>query len=96
MLELGADAGSFHAKLAEALVGASVDRVYVAGELMRHLWNELPARMRGLFAGSAVGLVGPVVDAISSGDVVMVKGSKASKVSAVARALKERADEEST
>lgn len=90
MLELGPDSPSLHANLAKALVAAKVDRVYAAGELMRHLWDALPAAMRGLHAGSAVGLVGPVEDAIAPGDVVMVKGSNASKVSAVARALSER------
>ncbi len=90
MLELGPDAPKLHANVAKALVAAKVDRVYAAGDLMRHLWDALPPAMRGLHAGSAVGLVGPVEDAVSSGDVVMVKGSNASKVSAVARALSER------
>lgn len=89
MLELGFEGPALHAKLAEALLAAKVDRVYAAGDLMRHLWDVLPDAMRGLYAGDAVGLVGPVLDAVGPGDVVMVKGSNASKVSAVARALKE-------
>ena len=93
MLELGPDAPALHAGLAKALIDAKVDRVYAAGELMRHLWDALPETMRGLFAGSAVGLVGPVADAIKSGDVVMIKGSNASKVSAVAKALQSLAAE---
>lgn len=95
MLELGPEAGDLHANLAKALVAAKVDRVYAAGAFMRHLWDALPPAMRGLYAGSAVGLVGPVLDAVAPGDVVMVKGSNASKVSAVAHALKERKTEES-
>ncbi len=91
MLELGPDAPALHASLAEALIEAKVDRVYAAGELMRHLWDALPEAMRALYAGSAVGLVGPVEDAVKSGDVVMIKGSNASKVSAVAKALSARA-----
>ena len=87
MLELGPDAPALHAALARTLVAAKVDRVYAAGELMRHLWDALPPAMRGLYAGSAVGLVGPVCDAVAPGDVVMVKGSNASNVSAVTRAL---------
>jgi len=95
MLELGPDAPALHAKLAEALVAARVDRVYAAGELMRHLWDALPPPMRGLYADSAVALVGPVQDAVAPGDVVMVKGSNASKVSAVAQAFKHSVLEES-
>ncbi|MEO1243565.1 MAG: UDP-N-acetylmuramoyl-tripeptide--D-alanyl-D-alanine ligase [Pseudomonadota bacterium] len=90
MLELGPDAPALHTNIAKALVAAKVDRVYAAGDLMRHLWDALPPAMRGLHAGSAVGLVGPVEDIVGPGDVVMVKGSNASKVSAVARALSER------
>ncbi len=89
MLELGPEGPELHEKLVTALVAAKVDRVYAAGQLMRHLWDALPPQMRGLHAGDAVGLVGPVLDAVGPGDVVMVKGSNASKVSAVARALKE-------
>ncbi|WDI30390.1 UDP-N-acetylmuramoylalanyl-D-glutamyl-2,6-diaminopimelate--D-alanyl-D-alanine ligase [Hyphococcus flavus] len=94
MLELGPDAPQLHAALAEALVAAKVDRVYAAGQLMRHLWDQLPPNMRGLHAGDAVGLVGPVLDMVAPGDIVMVKGSNASKVSAVARALKDSGKKE--
>ena len=90
MLELGPDGPKLHLGLADALTHAKVDRVYAAGELMRPLFEALPSTMRGLYADSAVALVGPVAEAIAPGDVVMVKGSNASKVSAVARALKDR------
>lgn len=90
MLELGSDAPALHAGLAENLMAAKVDRVFAAGDLMRHLWDAIPAAMQGLYAGSAVGLVGPVTDAVRPGDIVMVKGSNASKVSAVAKALRSR------
>ena len=89
MLELGADAPALHENLVTALVTAKVDRVYAAGPLMRHLWDKLPPQMQGLYAESAVGLVGEVMEVVAPGDIVMVKGSNASKVSAVARALKE-------
>lgn len=94
MLELGPDGPLLHENLAKALVAAKVDRVYAAGQLMRHLWDALPPKMRGLYAGDAVGLVGPVLDAVGAGDIVMVKGSNASKVSAVARALKDSGKKE--
>ena len=94
MLELGPQGPQLHEGLAAALVAAKVDRVYAAGQLMRHLWDKLPEAMRGLYAGDAVGLVGSVLDAVAPGDIVMVKGSNASKVSAVARALRERGDQE--
>jgi UDP-N-acetylmuramoyl-tripeptide--D-alanyl-D-alanine ligase len=90
MLELGPDGPELHQQLVKSLVEAKVDRVYAAGDLMRHLWDKLPPEMQGVWAGSAVGLVGAVEDAVGAGDVVMVKGSNASKVSAVAKALRSR------
>ena len=95
MLELGAEGPALHAGLVEDLIAAKVDRVYAAGPLMRGLWDALPAAMRGLYADTAVGLVGPVQDAVAPGDAVMVKGSNASKVSGVARAFKRADSEES-
>ena len=94
MMELGDDSPALHAALAKQLVAAKIDKVYAAGELMLHMWEHLPSDMRGLHAGSAVGLLGPLIDNLAVGDVVMVKGSNASKVSAVARGLREKDAEE--
>jgi len=88
MLELGPDAPALHAGLAEALVAARVDRLYAAGDLMRHLWDAVPEQMHGAFASSADGLINAVIDDLKTGDVIMIKGSNASKVSEIARGLK--------
>lgn len=96
MLELGDKAAELHENLLKAVVDAKVDLVYAAGPLMRHLWDKLPPQIRGLYASSAVGLVGDVLAAVAPGDIVMVKGSNASKVSAVARALTQQNQESST
>lgn len=88
MLELGADAPALHAGLAEALVAAKVDRLYVAGALMRHLWENAPAAIRAGAAPDAKALTPSVVASVHDGDIVMVKGSNASKVSEIVAALK--------
>ncbi|MFL5295096.1 MAG: UDP-N-acetylmuramoyl-tripeptide--D-alanyl-D-alanine ligase [Phenylobacterium sp.] len=87
MLELGPEAGSFHAALAQPLVAAKVDLVFCAGPLMKSLWDALPATRRGGYAETAAELSPQVVRAAEPGDVVMVKGSKGSKASVVAAAL---------
>ena len=87
MLELGPEAPSFHAALAEPLAAAKVDLVFCAGPLMKSLWDALPPTRRGGYAETAAELSPLVVRAAESGDVVMVKGSKGSKASAVAQAL---------
>ena len=87
MLELGPDAPAMHAGLSGALSAAKVDRLYATGDLMGALWDAVPKDMHGAFASSAGGLINAVIEDLKPGDIVMVKGSNASKVSEVARAL---------
>ena len=87
MLELGEGAPAYHAALAADLEAARVDLVFCAGPLMRSLWDALPPTRRGGYADTASALVGAVEAALSPGDVVMVKGSKGSRASAIAEAL---------
>jgi UDP-N-acetylmuramoyl-tripeptide--D-alanyl-D-alanine ligase len=88
MLELGPEARSFHARLAEPLDEAEVDLVFCAGPLMKSLWDALPPTRRGGYAETAAELSPLVARAAEPGDVVMVKGSNGSKAGAVAQALK--------
>jgi UDP-N-acetylmuramoyl-tripeptide--D-alanyl-D-alanine ligase len=90
MLELGEQARSFHAALAEPLDTAAIDLVFAAGPLMKSLWDALPPTRRGAYAETAAELAPHVSRAIEPGDVVMVKGSNGSKASAVAAALAAR------
>jgi len=87
MLELGEQAPALHAGLAEPIAKAKVDLVFCAGPLMQSLWQALPPTRRGGYAESAELLAPQLVDAVAPGDVVLVKGSKGSKASALAKAL---------
>jgi len=75
MLELGADAPSYHVKLAGDLPG--IDGVYCVGPLMRHLYDLLPANSAlGWHEDPATLEPQKVAALLQSGDVVVVKGSK--------------------
>jgi UDP-N-acetylmuramoyl-tripeptide--D-alanyl-D-alanine ligase len=87
MLELGPEAGRFHAEGAQQAAEAGVDLVFCAGPLMKFLWDALPPTRRGGYAETAAALAPQVVQAVRPGDVVMVKGSNGSKASTVAEAL---------
>ncbi len=87
MLELGAEAPARHAELADAIQTNGVDLAFCAGPLMRSLWDALPSARRGAWASSAAELAPCLTGAIGGGDVVMVKGSKASKASLLVAAL---------
>ncbi|HEY2480826.1 MAG TPA: Mur ligase family protein, partial [Caulobacteraceae bacterium] len=87
MLELGDEALARHAALAGSVEDSGVDLAFCAGPLMRSLWDALPGDRRGAWAPSAAELAPRLVQAVGEGDVVMVKGSKASKASLLVEAL---------
>jgi len=75
MLELGADAPAYHAKLAGDLSG--LDGIYCVGPLMRHLYDLVPAgRALGWHEDPATLDPQKIAALLRDGDVVVVKGSK--------------------
>jgi UDP-N-acetylmuramoyl-tripeptide--D-alanyl-D-alanine ligase len=90
MRELGRKSPTLHAALAGVIAEANVDRVYLAGPLMRALWNMLPPAQRGAYAESAAELAPILYDQLGAGDVIMVKGSNASRMGPLVEALKAR------
>lgn len=87
MLELGATAPDLHAGLAETIEAAAVDRVFLAGPVMRHLFDRLPTEHRGAWAPDSRALAPLVVHALEPGDVILVKGSLGSGMRYVIEAL---------
>ena len=87
MLELGRDEGELHAGLLGAIEAVDIDRVYLAGPLMKHLWDILPERLRGAWVPGAADLTAGLIEDLRAGDVVMIKGSNGSKAGLVAKAL---------
>lgn len=87
MLELGEEGPDLHAGLAGPIDSARIDLVFCAGPLMRHLYDGLPESRRGAWRPTAGELVPDVLAAVGPGDVILVKGSKASKASLIVEAL---------
>lgn len=94
MLELGEDSPRFHAMLAKELDRAGVHQLFLAGTLMRHLWDALPPERRGAWTETAAELLPVVQQALRGGDTVLVKGSHGSRVYTLANALKEAVPQE--
>jgi UDP-N-acetylmuramoyl-tripeptide--D-alanyl-D-alanine ligase len=90
MLELGGDAAALHRALAETIAAAHIDLVFCAGPLMRALWDALPATRRGGYAENAARLESELAAALRPGDAVMVKGSNASRMGDLVKAISER------
>ena len=90
MRELGATAPVLHAALRQPLEEARVDRVFLAGPLMGALWDALPSHLKGGYGEHAGEIEEALVTAIAPGDVVMVKGSNASRMGGLVEALQRR------
>ncbi|OFX00415.1 MAG: hypothetical protein A3E78_15985 [Alphaproteobacteria bacterium RIFCSPHIGHO2_12_FULL_63_12] len=88
MLELGPQGPALHAGLAQPLLAAGIDALYVAGALMDHLWEKTPPALRAGKAADARALAPTILQALKDGDIVMVKGSNGSKVSEIVAAIK--------
>ncbi len=88
MGELGDFAQAEHAALAPH-VAAAADLVFACGPLMRHTLAALPAGVVGAWAESSAALAPQVAAALRDGDAVLVKGSLATGMKAVVRALTE-------
>lgn len=88
MLELGPTEADLHAAIARQPGLSAVHVIHCVGPRMQALHAALPRQQRGDWVESAAELVPRAPHLIDAGDVVLVKGSKGSKVSLVVDALR--------
>ncbi|MBF9043845.1 UDP-N-acetylmuramoyl-tripeptide--D-alanyl-D-alanine ligase [Rhodobacterales bacterium HKCCE4037] len=88
MLELGPEAEVMHAEIADLPAMEVIDVVHTSGPLMEHLHEALPGAKRGQHTETAQEMCPIIARNLRPGDVVLVKGSKGSKVSLVVDALR--------
>jgi UDP-N-acetylmuramoyl-tripeptide--D-alanyl-D-alanine ligase len=91
MLELGPAGAQLHEELAAELVANNIDLVFTAGPLCRHLYEALPRHMQGASRERASELAPAVVAAVRAGDILLLKGSHAIKMTGIVDALKNHA-----
>ena len=90
MLELGDGSTALHRALAHDLLSAGVDAVFACGSEMAHLFADLPAELRGGHAPDSAKLLPMLREAMRDGDVVLVKGSRGSRMKVIVEALAEQ------
>jgi UDP-N-acetylmuramoyl-tripeptide--D-alanyl-D-alanine ligase len=88
MLELGPAETELHAALATDPAMADIDLVHTAGPRMRALHDALPDNRRGRWEPRAEDLIPHLRRIVDAGDVVLVKGSKGSRISLVVDAIR--------
>ncbi|UXU75258.1 MULTISPECIES: UDP-N-acetylmuramoyl-tripeptide--D-alanyl-D-alanine ligase [unclassified Paracoccus (in: a-proteobacteria)] len=89
MLELGPEEIGMHADMARDAAMQAVDLVHTAGPRMLALHQALPEARRGRHAETAAELAAQADTLVQTGDIVLVKGSKGSKISMVVDALRQ-------
>lgn len=93
MLELGEHSEEMHVGLAPALVNNQMGLVFAAGTFMQKLYESLPESMRGAYRATSTELAPVVVQALRPHDLVLVKGSRGSRMDIVVEAIEANAKE---
>lgn len=70
-----------------SLINNQMDLVFAAGSFMQHLYMALPETMRGAYAANSRELAPKVVEQLKPHDLVLVKGSRGSKMEVVVEAI---------
>ena len=87
MRELGTRSGRLHADLARIAEESGVDLVYTVGEDIEELDHALSPSRRGGHAAQPSEAAAMLAEVVRPGDVILVKGSQATGMAAVTRAL---------
>lgn len=87
MLELGEQAEDLHVGLVPTLVNNQMDLVFAAGSFMEKMYQALPEGMRGAYTRTSRELAPMVVEALRMNDLVLVKGSRGSRMDVVVDAI---------
>jgi UDP-N-acetylmuramoyl-tripeptide--D-alanyl-D-alanine ligase len=88
MLELGPTEAELHAAIARHPGLGAIHVVHCVGPRMRALHQALPRHQRGEWVETAADLLPRARHLVDAGDILLVKGSKGSKVSLVVDALR--------
>jgi len=90
MLELGDASADLHRDLKEAVDAAGIDLVFACGPMMKLLFDQLKPAQQAAWMLNSAELAPRLLDAVQAGDVVMIKGSLASRMGPVAEAMRAR------
>ncbi len=88
MLELGEDEIALHRDLVDLPWMTRIDVVHCAGPRMKALWDALPVDRQGEWFENAEDMAARAHALLDAGDVVLVKGSKGSRISLAVDAIK--------
>ncbi len=85
---LGDSSEKVHRQLAEVILADKPDRIFLCGEFMKMLWEEIKDKCNCLWFESGQKLIPELDKLLQDGDCVFVKGSIPAKLNAVVKELK--------
>jgi UDP-N-acetylmuramoyl-tripeptide--D-alanyl-D-alanine ligase len=90
MLEIGESSPDVHRALKEPVDASGADLVFACGPMMRLLFETLDASKQGGWAATSDELVVPLLERLQAGDVVMIKGSRGTRMGPIVEAVRRR------
>jgi UDP-N-acetylmuramoyl-tripeptide--D-alanyl-D-alanine ligase len=90
MKELGNDAPTFHASLAESLQENRINALFCTGEMMRHLYEAARPTMEAYHFPNNAELATALRNYVQGGDIILCKGSRSSHMEEVVQVLLSR------
>ena len=76
-----------HASLADPIANTEIDQVHTCGPLMKHLYDKLPERYKGMDFNNVEESIIPILDSLQANDTIMVKGALSSRMGTLVQAI---------
>ena len=90
MKELGGHSQAMHAELAEPILAAGIDKLFMVGEEMKALDEAVAGRLSASWHEDAAGVADDLMASMRAGDAIVVKGSRSIGLEKVVEALRGR------
>ncbi len=88
MLELGCSEVKEHINISKFARLDKIDKIFCVGPRMRNLYDVLPYSKRGAWTETALDMQNVLVNKLSNGDIVMIKGSFSMGMNTIVKKLK--------
>ena len=86
--ELGEQSIELHKSLSSAVPEAELSRLFLCGEHMKYLWDEIKGQVDGEWFATVEELIASIDERLRDGDTILIKASHATHLNAVRDFLK--------
>lgn len=87
MKELGDQSMQIHEKILPAIDKYKIDKVFLCGENMQHIFDLTDSNKKGYWSETAKDLLEPILENLTKNDVISIKGSHSMNLNHLARGI---------